>query len=151
MDVGLFHQGLLGMVDLWSVCDEIGASSMVHAVQFIGNESIIVGFDIWVQLSFGLVKSQSIGIAIEVVSNGWYVLSDLVRITIFVYDIDDAFDHLLLRDLASDDRVVGKVFTKPNFDNAHLIDANVWLLNLKKVIYFLSEQVKSMKTLVIEM
>jgi len=91
---------------LGSAGDGVDPSGMVNTVQLAGHNPSIVGSNVGLQLSVGLVEPQGIGVAVEVAFDGGDVLAGLVGIAVFVYDVDYAFYHLLLCDFASDARVV---------------------------------------------
>lgn len=133
---------LLLLVDFWTIGDRIDASCLLYTVQSARNYTFIVCIYVGLELSLRLWKFQGIRIAIKIVPDDGNVLFELVRIAIFVYNIDDTFDHLLLRDLASNTRTVWQIFAKPNFDYPPLIDADIGLLDFKIVSKFLSQQLE---------
>jgi len=140
---------LLFMVNLWSISNCIYSSYLLNAIQSTWNQTFVVGCYVWLQLSFGICEIQAIGVAIQVVFDVSDILN--IRVTIFINNVYNSLDHLLLRNFVSYGGAVGKIFAEPNFDNSSFVDSDVGLLHLKKISDFLSQHLESIQTLIVEM
>ena len=101
---------LLLLVELWAICNRIDAACLLYTVQSARNYTFIVCIYVGLELSLRLWKFQDIRIAIKIVPDDGDVLFKLIRIAIFINDIDDTFDHLLLWDLTSNTGTVWQIF-----------------------------------------
>ena len=122
------------MINLCSIGDRIHSSGLLNAIQSSRYQPFVVGSYVWLELSFGVCEGQAVWVAVEVVFDVGNVLH--VGIAVFIDDVDDALDHLLLGDLVADCGAVGEVFAQPDLHDSSFVDSDVGLLHFKKIADF---------------
>lgn len=132
-----------------TICDGIDPSNPIDTFKLFRDKTLIIADAVWSKFSGGLFKVETICVAVQIVSNRWYI-SRYVWIAVFIKNVYGSFDHLFFSDLPAIDITLGEVSIEPYFDHAFFVDANMLLLDFE-IAVLACDDLEAEKCLKVEM